>query len=185
MIRININEITPAQLKRLESGKTVQFKHKDIKDQTISDRGHFFVHPDVSKRLARSHAAGSGFRVTLTHPELQASGQGFRDAWNWIKNKAAPAVVSAAKFVKSKVIDSPFYQQSIRPELHNIVSGLESNLPQNVVGTLIKKGVDVVGEKTGAFGIEEPKKKSKSKPRSKKNTKGGSFMPIGGSFVPL
>lgn len=189
MIRINLNDITPAQLKKLESGKTVQLKFKDFEDQTINDRGHFYVHPEVSKKIAKAHMSKTGTRVTLTGPEIGVSGQGFADAWRWIKNKAVPAVVSAAKFVKTKVIDSPLYQQAIRPELHKLVTGLEGQLPQNVIGQLVTKGIDVVGEKTGAYGLTQTKQKKSKKtaPKAKKNppTKGGSFLPVGGSFAEL
>lgn len=199
MIRINFNDISEAQLRKLQKGLPVQLSYAQIKDQKISDRGHIKVHPDVAKRISKAHVKSKGSRVALSEPELIESGEGFRSAWNWIKNKAAPAVVSAAKYIKKNVVDSPFYQQNVRPELHKLVGDLESALPSNALGRISTKGIDALGEATGGYGLNDgsimvkkvPKPKAKktpkpkAKPKAKPKTKGGSFAPIGGSFLPL
>ena len=209
MIRINFNDISEAQLRKLQKGLPVQLSFSQLKDQKINDRGHIKVHPDVAKRVSKAHVKSKGSRVVLSEPELIESGEGFRDAWNWIKNKAAPAVINAAKWAKKNVINSPFYQETVRPELHKLVGNLESALPDNAITRVATKGVDALGEFSGGYGLNNgtivvkvvpkkavpkkavpkkaaPKKAAPKKAAKPKAPKGkNANVPIGGSFLPL
>ena len=190
-MQVTINDISEGQLRKLERGLPVQFRYNQIMDQTISNR-HIKVHPETHKRIVNAHRNKKGIRVKLTMPEIEASGEGLRSMWEWLKRQA-PKALSVAK----KVVGSDFYQKNVRPELHKLVTGLESTLPVNPVTNIARAGIEELGEKSGAYGLKKPRsKKSMSKPKTKRVIGtavtpmpptdahiGGLVVPVGGSFL--
>jgi hypothetical protein len=167
MLQLFINSISENQLRKLERGQPIQLKYDQFKLQTPADSiGYIKIHPVTHKKVVNAHTKKKGVRIGLTEPELNESGEGLKSMWGWIKNKAAPAVVKAAKFVKKNVIDSDLYQKDIKPIVRSGVDSLESMIPDNVIGKLAKSGIESVGSKTGGYGIKAPKK-----PRAKKSIK--------------
>ena len=110
---------------------------------------HFLVlHPENYKKCVTAKAKGRGVRITLTHPELAASGEGFMDILRKIKD--------GASWFKSKVLDSNFYQQNIKPEVRALVdagtAAVSPMLPAPVAN-VAKSIVNAIGDKTGAYGL--------------------------------
>jgi len=170
MLQLFINSISEAQLRKLQRGQPIQLKYDQFKLQTPADSiGYVKIHPITHKKVVNSHLKKKGVRIGLTDPELVESGEGIRSMWNWIKTKAAPAVVKTAKFVKKNIIDSPLYQSEVKPIVRSGVNALEGMLPDNVVGKVVKSGIESVGTKTGGFGIKAPK--TQKKPRAKRAKK--------------
>lgn len=177
MLRVHVNSISEYQLRRLENGHPIQLTYSQIADQS-HDPKHLMLHPIQHKKVVNAHKKKRGVRIQLTPSEVESSSSGLKSMWSYLKNKVAPAVVKGAKWVKQNVIDTPFYQENVRPVLHTAVSDLEGMLPQNAVTNIVKKGVDQLGESTQGFGI-----KKVPKPRAKKGSKGlyaGSGLWIGG-----
>lgn len=173
--------LTGKQLHRLSLGHAVQ-----LKPEQLQNKQHWInVHPMMAAKLHKAALKGAGCRLTMMTPEIEASGEGLRDIWHWVSKKAIPAVVSAAKFVKKNVIDTPLYQSTVKPAIR---AAVESRLPQAMIPAF-----EAVGDQTGAFGIirtrkpiplPKPKPKSitnvvlttKPKKSERKTVKGGSFL---------
>lgn len=147
---------------------------------------HFLVlHPENYKKCVTAKSKGRGVRITLTHPELAASGEGFMDILRKIKD--------GANWFKKHIIDSNFYQNQIKPEVRSLVNAgtaAVSNVLPGPVGNVAKSIVNAIGDNTGAYGLVDtktikPKKITKKavdkmivdfekKPKAKAK-KGGSF----------
>jgi hypothetical protein len=69
--------------------------------------------------------------------------------FDWLKN--------AANWVKDKVVDTPFYQQTVRPIAKQGVSNLIDTFVPVVARDVAHKAADFAGDKTGAFGLRKPK----------------------------
>lgn len=193
-LTLNLNE---AQVRKLINGHPIQID----KEKLNGSQHYLMVHPSTHKRATTARMKGKGIRVALTPEELQMSGQGFMDILRKIGK--------AATFVKDKIIDSSFYQQNIRPEVKALVNAgttALANVLPGPVANIATKGINAIGEQTGAFGLPtdmvgvihttvKPKRitkknaaaimmdtkvnsleYTKSKPSRKKSTSSGSFV---------
>ena len=170
MLQLFINHISENQLSKLQRGLPIQLKYDQFKLQSPANSiGHIKIHPSTHKKAVNAHSKKKGVRIALTDPELVESGEGIKSMIRWVKEKAVPAVVKGAKFVKRNVIDTPIYQQDVKPLVRRGVDTLEGMLPDNIVGKVVKSGIETVGSKTGGYGI---KAKKSPKPRAKRAIKG-------------
>lgn len=185
--------LTENQVRKLIKGLPIQL----AKDQLMKSEHYLMLHPETHKKVIAAKTKGRGVRITLTHPEIMASGSGFMDILRKIGK--------AAMWVKDKVIDTPFYQQTVKPEIRSLVdagkTAAAAVLPAPI-SNIANAGIDKIGQVTNAFGlplgvidttikpkritkkqaekmlsatsITEPTPRAKPKPRAKK---------VGGSFV--
>jgi len=145
--------LSKPQFDKLMRGQQIQLSHQQI-GGGIAKKHHVMVHPATAKKIHCAMAKQKGVRICMTPHEMEASGEGLKEFWEKLKN--------AGKFIKDKIIDTPFYQQTVRPVAKNLVNqGIDTFVPAPA-RDVAHKGADFVGEKTGAFGIE-PKRGRKSK----------------------
>lgn len=151
--QIKIN-ITRPQLQKALNGKPVQFNASQIG----SGSNYLSLHPANVKIVEKAAMKGSGCVINLSPGELLATaedmeGNGiFGDIWKGLK--------SAYKWTKKNVIDTPIYQQNLKPLVRQAVntaaSAAKSFAPQ--LGTAIDMGVNEIGKQTGAFGLKGKKR---------------------------
>ncbi len=109
-----------------------------------------------------------GARLGLSAKEIHnCMGTGLFD---WIKN--------AWNTVKNKVIDTPFYQQTVRPIARQGVNQLFDIFVPAAARDVAHKATDFVGDKTGAFGLHQHKRVAVS------NNMSGMIAPEHPSFNP-
>jgi len=156
--QIKIN-ITKEQLTKALKGQPIQFKAS----QLGVGNTYLSLHPANIKIVEKSALRGKGCILNIAPGELLAtaednemSGNGlFGDIWSGLK--------SGYKFVKKNVIDTPIYQEAIRPLVRQGVNVATSAAKAFVPG--LSKPIDALTEeisrKTGAFGVKHTKQKRK------------------------
>ena len=146
--------ITKAQLNKALNGKPIKIS----KDQIGSGSVYLSLHPANRKIVERASIKGSGCCLNLSEGELLSSaedmgGEGiFGDIWKGLK--------SGYKWAKKNVIDTPFYQEAIKPVVRGLVQkGLQvaKTAAPGELGKAIDMGSDLIGKETGAFGIKGKK----------------------------
>jgi hypothetical protein len=144
--------LTQSQFDKLRRGHTIQLD----REQASGGPHRLMVHHETAKKIHRARASNKGVRIALTPHEMEMSGEGFKEFLEGLRN--------AGKWVKEKIIDTPFYQSSIKPIVRQAVdTGLSAVAPKlGVAAPLAKSGVDELGRQIGAFGVV-PKKMRKSK----------------------
>ena len=173
--------MTGPQLRKLHRGHVIQLTKNQISDPKY----HMMLHPETAKKINKARMSGKGVRMQCTPHEVEMSGEGLREIWDWLKTNVPKAVKYVAetapkvgKWVSENVIQTPYYQEHVRPVLREKVEGFVEGKPySNLTMPLVKMGE----EKTGAFGVRQGRKskpKPKPKPKAKstrKTVKGGSF----------
>lgn len=138
--------LTHNQLNKSVKGGSIQVKHDQI------GKGiHLTVHPDTYKKLETAYKKGKGARIHLTKSELMRSaehpsGGSIRD---WLQK--------AGQWVKG-ALKSDFYQQAVKPLVRQGVDALTgmamSKVSNPAAQAALRKGIDKVGEMTGAYGLD-------------------------------
>ena len=127
--------ISKAQAHKAKRGKPGQLGYSQLSgDSNIK----LVLHPANAKKVQRAVRNQKGCRLILSPEEIEGSG-----LFDWLKN--------AGQWVKKNIIDSPFYQQNVRPIAKQLVKSGVQMLP--VGQDLAQKGADWLGEKSGAFGM--------------------------------
>ena len=144
--------LTEKQFRKLKNGHNVQLSHR----QLVGQNHHLMLHHETAKKIHHAIRQKKGVRITLTPSEFEASGEGLKEFWQGLKN--------GVRFVKDKIIDSPLYQESIRPLAKKgvkFLTGLAKAVATPVIGedlaNLAEKGINYVGDKTGAYGLKKPR----------------------------
>lgn len=143
--------LTDSQFKKMKAGHPVQLAHHQIGGGGL--KHHLMLHPETAKKVAGAVRRGKGVRIHVSPHEFQASGEGIMDFFNKIKD--------AAQWVKNKVIDTPFYQQNLKPLAKNLVNQGIDNFVPAAARQVAHQAADFAGEKTGAFGLKAPKKRGR------------------------
>ena len=89
--------LTEKQFHKLRLGYPIQLTHA----QLCGGDHWLAVHHETHKKMSKSHAKKKGVRIQLSPAEVEASGEGLKEFWEKVK--------SGAKWVKEKIIDTPFY----------------------------------------------------------------------------
>jgi hypothetical protein len=147
--------LTKAQFDKLRRGHQIQLSHKQIAGSGL--KNGIAVHPETAKKIHNARMKQKGCRISMTPHELECSGEGLKEFLEGLRN--------AGKWIKEKVIDTPFYQENIRPIARQLVNqGVQMAAtkvgPQGQM--VAQKAVDVLGQQTGAFGIKQKKKVRKT-----------------------
>ncbi len=156
-------KLTEAQFHKLRKGHPVQLKHH----QLTGDEHWIACHPETAKKLHTAKHKQKGVRIQLTNPELEASGEGIKEFWDKLKN--------AGKWVKEKIIDTPFYQTNVKPIVRGLVNTGETMVQARLgpLGGVATSAIEAIGKKSGAYGLVKVKRSKCS------SCKGGSFIPAG------
>lgn len=158
--RINF---TDAQIKKAVQGKPIRFAAHQVNqgDKVV------MLHPANHSNYKKAAMKGKGLTITISPAEVLSTvesdmdGTGFfGDVWKGLK--------SGYNWVKKNVIDTPIYQQTIKPLVRKAVdvgaTALTGMAPE--AAPFIQMAKNQIGEKTGAFGM----------PVMRRNRmKGGSF----------
>ena len=124
-------------------GYPIQLTHAQLigADHWIS------VHPQTHKKMTKSHANKKGVRIQLTPQELEASGEGLKEFWDKVK--------AGGKWVKEKVIDTPFYQKNVRPIARSLVNTGQQLITGRLgpVAPAVNAAIDEFGRRSGAYGL--------------------------------
>lgn len=141
-----------AQFHKLKSGKPIQLAAHQIGGP---QKHHLMLHPVTAKKVALAIRKGAGVRVQMSPHEFEttAQGNGFLDFFKDLGNNIKKGV----DWVKSNVIDSPFYQQNVRPLVRDAInSGVAALAP--TIGpkgvALANASVGALSNSTSAFGLK-------------------------------
>lgn len=150
--------LTHAQVRKMMNGHPIQLSHR----QLVDGKHWLALHHETAKRVGGAIRRKRGVRIHISPHELEASGEGIRDFFD----KVISGAKKVGSFLKEKVIDTPFYQQNIRPLARNAVNtAFQAAAPSlGVAAPIAQKGIDVIGEKTGAFGL----RRRRGRPRGKR-----------------
>ena len=129
------------QVRKAVRGHPIQISAANLHKDTHT----LHLHPENHKKVHKAKRAKKGTRLHLSQHELQASG-----LWDILKN--------AWNTVKNKVIDTPFYQQTINPIAKQGVNDLIDNFVPAPARDIAHKAADFAGDKTEAFGFRPHKK---------------------------
>lgn len=142
-------ELSIAQYRKLKSGQPIQLSHA----QLMAERHWVAVHPETYRKIQYARSKKKGTRIVMTPHEMEASGEGLKEFWEGVK--------SLGRKVKEKVIDTPFYQQNIKPLVRQAVdAGLAVASPTlGPLSGVARSGVDALGKSTGAYGLAVRKRK--------------------------
>jgi hypothetical protein len=151
--QIKIN-ITKEQLKKALNGKPVQFKASQL---GVGD-SYLSLHPANVQKVEKSVMAGRGCCLNLSEGELLSTaedmgGEGlFGDIWKGLK--------SGYKWTKKNVIDTPLYQEIVKPLVRGAVdigeTALTTALPSSK--SFVRGIKDKISKETGAFGVKGVRK---------------------------
>lgn len=148
-------KLTLPQAKKLMKGGTIQLSPNAVRD----DSHYLILSKKTANKVRRAHKAGTGCRINLSQEEMHHSGKGigdfFKNAFNKIKE--------GADWVKTKIIDTPEYQQYIKPIVRQGVdTGMQLLSPRlGTAGPTANAAVNKFGELSGAYGIREEFMKAK------------------------
>lgn len=154
--QLKIN-ITKPQLQKALKGKPIQLSAS----QLGNGNSYLSLHPANAKLVEKAVMRGSGCVINISPGELMATaedmnGEGiFGDIWRGLK--------SGYNWVKKNVVDTPLYQQTLKPLVRSAVNtgatALKSYAPQ--LAPAIDAGVNEIGKQTGAFGVKRGRTKAK------------------------
>jgi len=130
------------QARKLVKGKPVQLSHSAL---TQGHNVKMMLHPVNAKKVQRAIKNKKGTRLQLSQSEIDGG-----SLWDFLK--------SAGSWIKSNIIDQPFYKSSVKPLVRGLVDVGTSMVPGGVAQDLVKKGSDWIGRETGAFGLKKGKK---------------------------
>lgn len=154
--QLKIN-ITKPQLQKALKGKPIQLSAS----QLGNGNSYLSLHPANAKIVEKAVMKGSGCVINISPGELMATaedmnGEGiFGDIWRGLK--------SGYKFVKKNIIDTPLYQQTLKPLVRGAVetgkTALKGFAPQ--LAPAIDMASEQIGKETGAFGVKRGRTKAK------------------------
>ncbi len=137
--------LTVPQAKKLMRGGVIQ-----LKPDALKDNAHYLIlEKRTANKVRRAQRAGKGCRICLSRHEMENSGEGIKEFLEKLKN--------AGKWIKEKVIDTPFYQESIKPLVRQGVdTGMQLLAPKlGKAGPAANMAVNKLGEYSGAYGLRE------------------------------
>ncbi len=161
-------DITKPQLEKALKGMPI----KIAKTQIGSGSCFLSLHPANRKIVEKASLKGGGCCLTLSPGELLATAEDtggagiFGDIWKGLK--------SGYKWAKKNVIDTPFYQEAIKPVVRGLVQkGVQAAkaVAPDELDKAIDMGTKMIGDKTGAFGVKG-KKRTKAQRKALLQAKG-------------
>lgn len=166
--------LTEAQIKKAVNQQPIKLAASQI--------GHgskvVLLHPSQHKLVSKAAMSGKGCVIDLSPGEILATvesdiqGTGFfGDVWKGIK--------TGYNWVKKNIVDTPLYQTVAKPLVRsgvNTLAGIaKTMIPGDVDDKIIDQGVNLIGNKTNAFGIKKSRARRTKKMNVLMNQPGGSF----------
>ena len=75
---------------------------------TVMGKGlKLHLEPMNYNKMMTAKSKGKGVVISLTDCERQMNGEGLKEVWDKVKQ--------GAQWVKNKIVDTPFYQENLRP----------------------------------------------------------------------
>lgn len=147
--------LTPKQLKKLAIGHAVQLSSNSIK----GGEHKIDVHPLTYKKIMRARKSGKGIRLMLSQDEIQGSG-----LLDVLKNmfEGGKKVFGVAKKVYEPF--KPFLAPILKQATQNLAQqgisklGEKSPFAAEIAKQVANPAIDLVGQKTGAFGYNMSRK---------------------------
>jgi N-acyl-D-aspartate/D-glutamate deacylase len=188
-VRIGLT-LSGERIRKLMKGQTIQIKPEDMDGEV-----ELVVSGGSIKKLQKARRLGKQVRLMLSPEERDMNLQG-GSITDFLK-KIGKTTMATAKKIKKEVIDTPLYQEKIKPLVREMVKQAVKKAPiPSIYEDKVNEYVDKVGKKTGAFGVgrgdgsygsimgsEAPVMKKKlpfvpiAQPKGGKKDKGGSFRP--------
>lgn len=146
--RINL---TPTQIKKVIDGKPIRFTAAQLNsgDKVV------MLHPANHSAYKKATMKGKGLTMTISPAEVLSTiesdmeGTGFfGDLWKGLK--------SGYNWVKKNIIDTPFYQEALKPVVRGLVDkgvAAAKAIAPDEIDKAIDVGTRMIGDKTGAFGV--------------------------------
>ena len=154
--QIKIN-ITKKQLDQALKGKPVRFSANQIG----SGDSYLSLHPANVKVVEKSAMKGSGCCLNLTEGELLATAEDSQG--RGIFGDILKGLKSGYKWAKKNIIDTPLYQQALKPLVRGAVetakSAAKAYAPK--LAPAIDMATEKIGSETGAFGVKRRTKSDK------------------------
>lgn len=96
-------------------------------------------------KMVRAKMSGKGVSITLSPMEREMNGEGLKEVFEKIKE--------GAKWVKDKIVDTPFYQSTIKPIVRKTLEQGISMIPNATAQDVARKGLEATSQKWGAWGM--------------------------------
>ena len=133
--------LTNKNIDNLMRGKGVQLSAAQLKGKQHA----LALHPMNAKKVERARKSNKGVRLQMSPSEID--GSGLKEIWAGIKN--------AGKWIKDKIVDTPFYQENIKPMVRGMINTATDAIPNEKLRNLAKKGVEHTSSKFGAWGVAQ------------------------------
>lgn len=178
--------IEPHQFKKLVKGHPVQLAPHQLHPH---HKHHVMVHPLMAAKMHKARVAGRGVRIQMTPHEIEMTGAGWGDLWNSVKSAAKSAynwgrenIPKAISYVKENVIDTPFYQENIRPKLREKIEDFAESRPYSNYSI---PAIEYLGDQTGAWGMKKKHRKAPTGGRivQQRRKKVATRRMVGSSFM--
>lgn len=103
------------------------------------------LEPKNYTKMIRAKMSGKGVSITLSPMEREMNGEGLKEVFDKIKE--------GAKWVKDKIVDTPFYQSTIKPIVRKTLEQGISMIPNATAQEVARKGLEATSQKWGAWGM--------------------------------
>lgn len=100
--------------------------------------------PQNYMKVVQAKSKGKGCVLCMTPQEREMNGEGLKEIWEKVKQ--------GASWVKDKIVDTPFYQQSIKPIVRKALEQGISMVPNKTAQDVLTKGLEATSQKWGAWG---------------------------------
>ena len=136
------NKIAQKALSNMMLGLPAKLTKREVSGKGLK----LMLEPTNYRKLMTSKMNGKGVSITLTDREREYNGEGLKEVWEKVKQ--------GAKWVKDKIVDTPFYQQNLKPLVRKAIETGINLVPNATAQDLLRKGVEETSGRWGAWGIK-------------------------------
>jgi hypothetical protein len=136
------NKIAQKALSNMMMGLPAKLTKREVSGKGLK----LMLEPTNYRKLMSGKMNGKGVSITLTDREREYNGEGLKEVWEKVKE--------GAKWVKDKVVDTPFYQQNLRPLVRKAIETGITLVPNATAQDLLRKGVEETSGRWGAWGVK-------------------------------
>ena len=130
--------LTHPQFLKIRRGGMIQLKPS----QFNNPRHFLMLHPETVNKINKNLSKGKGVRIIVSPHEFECSGEGLKE---WFQK--------AGTWIKDKIINTPLYQQAVKPVTRYFVEQGMAKIPEGKVKEAIREKVEKFGEESGAYGF--------------------------------
>lgn len=133
-------KIAEQALANLMSGKPARLSRTTVKGKGLPLKLEM---PNYMK-IIQAKSKGKGCVLCMTPEEREMNGSGLKEIFGKIKE--------GAQWIKEKVVDTPFYQSTIKPIVRKTLEQGISMIPNATAQEVARKGLEATSAKWGAWG---------------------------------